>query len=151
MTAAAPTRGQKQLKAIISADVTHCTKGLTPAQHKLEQTSRSMIAIGQNLAFSIGLPIAGITTAVVKMADQFEAAGDRLVTQTNVTRDEVEKLSGAIETLSDSLGVDQIQLMAAAYAIAGAGMSDTRQIMEALSETAKLTTIGLGDQETVAR
>src|SRR5262245_66215739 len=104
MTAAAPTRGQKQLKVIISADVTNFTKGLTTAQHKLEQTSRSMIAIGQNLAFSIGLPIAGIATAVVKMADQFEAAGDRLVTQTNVTRDEVEKLSGAIETLSDSLG-----------------------------------------------
>lgn len=142
---------QKVLKVVISADVTGFVNGLHTAQRKLEQTSRSMIAIGQNLAFAIGVPIAGLGTTVIKMANDFENAGNRIVTQTNVTRQNVEALGGSVTKLSDSLGVDKIQLMEAALAIASAGMTDTRDIMEALSETAKLTTIGLGDQETVAR
>src|SRR5262245_66497986 len=119
MSAAAPSRGQKQLKVIITADVTNFVKGLSSAQHKLEQTSRSMIAIGQNLAFSLGLPLAAVSTAALKMANDFEKATNRLVTQTNVSRGQVAGLTDAVKELADSLGVDEIEAMAGAYAIGG--------------------------------
>lgn len=151
MAAGAPSAGQRRLNVVLSADISNFTRGLQTAQKQLQASARTMIAIGQQLAFQIALPLAAAGTAITKLTNDYEAMGNRLVTQTNVTRKQLGGLTKSIEALSDSLGVDKIQLMTTAYAVAGAGISDVNDIMEALAETAKLTAIGLGDQETIAR
>lgn len=151
MSAASPSATNRRLTVIIAADVDSFRRGLHVAQRQLESTSRSMIAIGQNLAFSLGLPLAAIATAAQKMSFDFESATNKIRTLTGTSEDDVKKLEAAVVSLSDHLGVDRVQMMQAAYAAASAGITDAAHVMGVLEQTAKGTVIGLGDQLTLTR
>lgn len=147
----AATTGTRRLTVILTAEVSKFTQGLVAAQKQLESTSRRMIAIGQNLAFSIGAPLAAVGASTVKLAADFENAGDMIVTQTRLARKDVDALRQTVVEMSDNLGIDQIQLMEGALAVTSAGMSDAAQTAEVLKLSAMGSAIGLGEIGQVAR
>ena len=69
MAAGAPSAGQRRLNVVLSADINSFTRGLQTAQKQLQSTARSMIAIGQQLSFSVVLPLAAAGAAITELTN----------------------------------------------------------------------------------
>lgn len=116
----------------------------------LYQTSRKMSQIGSSLTKSVTLPLVAAGGAAALYASKFQTAMAKTVALANVSADSVGAVSERIKELAVATGRDPLELADSLYFLASAGLK-AKEVMDALTATAKGAAAGLGTADVIGR
>ena len=134
----------------IGADIRQFQRGLKQAQRDLDRTGKTFSNVGANLSKSLTLPLGAAALAAFKLSSDFETSFTKINTLVGISGDQLAKFKTSISDLSGPLGASQKDLSDALFVITSAGLRGD-EALQALEQSSKATSIGLGETKDVAR
>ena len=134
----------------IGADIRQFQRGLRNAERDLSRTGKALSSIGANLSSSLTLPIAAAAAAAFKLSADFETSFTKIKTLVGIGGAQLDSFRDGIKSLSGPLGASQTDLSNALFVITSAGLRGD-EALQALEQSSKATSLGLGETSDVAR
>lgn len=125
------------------------SQAVTTAGMRIQSAAVSMRTMGTNLTM-MAAPIALVGAAIIKTAADFDTSMTKIETLVGVNRATVDKWREEVMQLAPAVGRSATELADALFFITSAGIRDSAEAMEVLTQAAKASAIGLGETKTVA-
>jgi TP901 family phage tail tape measure protein len=125
-------------------------QALRMAMNPLNKIADTLINVFRRLAQMLGFVLVGAVGLVIKKFVDFEQEMVKIETLVGINRQQVEKWSGGVRKLAVQTGVAAQELSKAMFAITSGGTRG-EAAMEALTQIAKGTALGLGDAAAAGR
>lgn len=109
----------------------------------------AMTTVGRNMTHAITLPVLAIGAASVKMAYDFDKSMTRVNTLVGVSTKQTDSWRKSLLTMASETGQAPVDLANALYFITSSGVSASKAL-DVLRVSAKASSIGLGDTQTLA-
>ena len=110
---------------------TKVSKSLDEISEKVRTVGDSFVGIGEKMALGITLPVAGLTTAAVKVGNEFEAQMSRVQAIAGATEEELKQLTDQAMELGSQTSFSATEAAEGMENLASAGFT-TQEIMEAM-------------------
>lgn len=123
---------------------------LKKVQRNLASVGRSMESVGKSMSTYITAPVIAAGAASVKFAADFESSLVKIQNLVGVSESEISGMKDGIEAVSKETGVSLNSLADSLYNIMGAGLKGAAAL-DVLSESAKLSAIGMGDAKDIGK
>lgn len=117
---------------------------------KFQEVGGKMSKVGGNLTKSLTVPIAGIGTAAVLSASEFEESMAKIVGLVGISADKVDEMRGGVLDLAGATSKAPKELSDALFVITSAGLRG-EDAMSALESASKASAAGLGDTTDISR
>lgn len=147
---AALRQAREQIRESIAGAVQEAGRRLEQAlTSPMQQLAGRMRSIGDQLSAALTLPIAGLGVAASRAFLGLDRTIAQIAVLTGTSRDEVEKLTGALRDLAHETGRGPQELAEALYFVLSSGIQAS-QAMDVLAASARAASLGLGATQTVA-
>lgn len=111
---------------------------------------RDMTQVGQSLTMFVTLPLVAVGVGAVKAAADFETSMVKLITLSNVTEGNMNRMREAVLKMAPAVGIGPGKLAEALLQVTSTGIRGM-EAMEILRQSAMGSAIGLGDVTEVAK
>ena len=134
----------------LGVDTKRLKKGLFIAERDLKQSGRRLKGIGSSINQNIGIPFTAATIASARFASQVESNFSKIENLVGITGRSLMVFKEDVKALSGEVGKSQKELSQALFTVTSAGLRGAKA-MDVLRVSSKLSVIGLGQTEDIAR
>lgn len=122
---------------------------LSGTQDRMQRVGRGMTKVGGALTAGVTLPLLAVGGAATKMAADFEQEMAKITGLVGQSQDQVNEYKQAILGMAGDVGKAPQELAEAMFFITSAGL-EGKEALDALRQSAKASTAGLGQTKDVA-
>jgi len=142
--------GRMSLLAVLGLDVKDFQRGMRQAERIAHQSAKQMQRVGRQMSTFISAPIALGAAGATKAASDFDKSMTKITTLVGINRDQVNGWRDDLLAMSGEVARGPGELAEGLFVVTSAGLRGT-QAMEALTQAAKASVIGLGETDVIAR
>ena len=139
-----------EINVRIGANIERMVKGLKQSERHLKRSGRKLKKLGDDLTRTVSLPLAAIGGASIKMSKDLESSFSKIENLVGVTGTSLDNFKKGVASLSNEVGLSQVELSKALFTITSAGLKG-KEALDLLEASAKASAIGMGETGTIAK